>query len=376
MFWHKQHYRRCGLYGLSVISLYVVILAPASAERADTMLAFDLFKSHQVGAPNAITSPRQVPGRPPAINVRPVDGDEKARLDALLNNPKSPQQAQTTPVSDLLDLPKQPNPSLPRNNNAPVNPSTVTTTPPRQATGVPPNTRVKKPRPWFGEKPLTTPPNKAPITNAPLAIDADIDEYNKGVELFQVAQGQAEKGNVNGQQVLLQEAVKHFRQALQLNPKRVESQSNIGFVELTLRRYKPAVRAFEQALRIQPDHPNTLNGLATAFTLLDQPDNALRVLNRLLQVAPDNAQYWFNQGCVLQKTKRFDAARKSYAQALSINPSDQRTLFNLATLAEAQGNQSEAIRLFTQAKNTGIDTPIGLEAYRRLQALQPAAPQR
>ena len=96
------------------------------------------------------------------------------------------------------------------------------------------------------------------------ALPVGAVDYNKGVELFQIAQVQSEKGNVNGQKQLLKEAIHHFEAALKLNPKLVEAQSNIGFAELTMHQYRRSIEAFQKALSINPKHLNTLNGLSTA----------------------------------------------------------------------------------------------------------------
>jgi tetratricopeptide (TPR) repeat protein len=323
-------------------------------------VAFDLFGRSKPVQPNPVTRPLSTT----SPVQRPDLMEEKARLDALLNQqPRTNSAAQpeaTTPMSDLLDLPR-PNPAIPQQQ--PIQ------SPSKPAMGSPQTSdkKAKKPAP---NRPQQNQPSVKPPELMTAPNDADLEAYNKGVELFQVAQGQAEKGNLNGQQALLQEAHKQFEVCLRLNPQRVEAQSNLGFVELTLRRYRPAVKAFERALAIQPHHPNTLNGLATTYTLMNQTDKALAVMDQLLKVVPDNPQYWYNQGCMLQKARRFDDAEKSYQQALSLYPQDQRTLFNLGTLAEARGKRVEAETLFTKAKNTGIDTPIGLEAYKRLQSLK------
>ena len=356
-----------------IFALLCLMLPSALAERTDYILAFDLFGRGKPVQPNPITRPLS---KTSPVSERPDLTEEKARLDALLNqqntDEKTSKPETSTPVTDLLELPK-PNPAIQQpltlpNLTKPDTPSSQSEWPAETKA-----TRQKdKPRNPRPSKAVGKDVESSASTNATTDKDphADLDEYNKGVELFQVAQGQAEKGNLNGQQALLQEAARHFSASLKLNPQRVEAQSNLGFVELTLRRYRPAVKAFERALAIQPRHPNTLNGLSTAYTLMNQTDKALDAMDQLLKVVPDNAQYWYNQGCILQKARRFNEAEKSYQQALSLNAQDQRTLFNLGTLAEARGKRVEAEVLFTKAKNTGIDTPIGLEAYKRLQALQ------
>lgn len=197
-------------------------------------------------------------------------------------------------------------------------------------------------------------------------------EYNKGVELFQIAQIQNEKGNASGQKQLLKEAIKHFETALSQNNKLVEAQSNIGFAYLTMHDYKKSISAFEKALAINPQHLNTLNGLSTAYAFNDNIDKAIQTFDKLTTLDPGNAQYFFNKGSVLQRAGRVEDARKAYNQALKIQPHDQRTLFNLGTLLENAGQLEEARAYYEKAKGVEIGNTIGLEAIRRMEVIDSA----
>lgn len=203
-------------------------------------------------------------------------------------------------------------------------------------------------------------------------LPAGAIEYNKGVELFQIAQIQSEKGNSAGQKKLLKEAIKQFEDALHKNPKLVEAQSNIGFAYLTLHDYRRSIKAFEDALKIDPHHLNTLNGLSTAYAFDNKIDEALKTFDRLTTLDPGNSQYFFNKGSVLQKSGRIEAAEQAYLQALKIKPDDQRTLFNLGTLYENQGKLEQARPYYEKAKGAEIGNTIGLEAIRRLDAINKA----
>ena len=217
----------------------------------------------------------------------------------------------------------------------------------------------------------------APQTTTDSAASADAlpvgsIEYNKGVELFQIAQVQSEKGNLSGQKQLLKEAVTHFEAALKQNPKLVEAQSNIGFAWLTMRQYHKAIEAFQKALTINAKHLNTLNGLSTAYAFDGKIDEAIKTFNQLTTLDPGNAQYFFNKGSVLQRAGRVPDAQLAYEQALKLQPADQRTLFNLGTLYENQGKFTEARAFYTKAKGVEIGNTIGLEAIQRIEAIDAA----
>ncbi|MBY0450845.1 MAG: tetratricopeptide repeat protein [Cyanobacteria bacterium] len=196
-----------------------------------------------------------------------------------------------------------------------------------------------------------------------------LQEYNKGVELFQVAQIQAEKGNQKGQKTLLTEAIHHFEKALKLNAQLVEAQSNIGFAQLTLRKYSQAEASFKTALKLNPHHINTLNGLATTQALKGDLDQAVKTFDQLLILIPDNPQYWFNKGSVMQRAGKADEAQKAYEKALALEPNDQRSLFNLATLLHNQGQLMQAKPFYEKAKRISISNPIGLECIHRLELI-------
>lgn len=249
--------------------------------------------------------------------------------------------------------------------------------------------------------------------------------YEKGLDLFKIAQFQAEKGNLNGQKTLLREAITAFEHAVALavpkteTPKAdakkdkksgdkksgkkpdepqtagdsasaaaeaapvtfiptaskpvprvaVEAQSNIGFAYLTLKQYREAAKAFQAALGFNPKHLNTLNGLATTYAYDKKEDEALKTFEELTTLDPGNPQFFFNQGSVLQRFNRHDEAKAAYEAALKLEPRDQRTLFNLATLYENMGDLQQARPYYVKAKDVAIETPVGLEAYHRIELI-------
>jgi tetratricopeptide (TPR) repeat protein len=281
--------------------------------------------------------------------------------------------------------------------------------------------------------------------------------YEKGLELFRVAQLQSEKGNAIGQKTLLKEAIKSFEQSIQLEKKQIslceeeerkakkvkpsstqpkqekkitpskqdknlkiseskdsgelapafeetvqesenqqpgtisfpaqpssactvetlkksnkiilESQSNIGFVYLTLRQYNDAVKNFQIVLDANPHHLNTLNGLANAYALENKIDEAIKTFNQLTELDPGNSQFFFNKGSVLQKAGQTAEAQLAYQEALRLDPQDQRSLFNLGTLFENKGLYEDAKPFYQKAKNIAIGNQIGLEALRRIEKI-------
>ncbi|MEB3205907.1 MAG: tetratricopeptide repeat protein [Vampirovibrionales bacterium] len=203
------------------------------------------------------------------------------------------------------------------------------------------------------------------MTNASQAKEL----YNKGVDAFQLAQFQGSRGNQAGQLNLYKSAEKLFKKALTLDSTLIEAKTNLGYLWLAQERPKKAIVFFQQALATHPNHVSALNGLANAYVLQKQFAQAEATFQQLVKLSPGQADYWFNLGSVLQKDGKPEDARVAYQQALKLEPTHQRTLFNLATLCHNQGQLNDAKRYYEQAKQAGIETPVGLEALRRLRIL-------
>lgn len=199
-----------------------------------------------------------------------------------------------------------------------------------------------------------------------------LEHYNKGVRLFRAAQLEKSKGEAFNHRRLLRESEGEFKAALRDNDELVPARSNLGFVFLAKEDSRRAIREFERALELNPKHTVSLNGLATAYSMDDAPDKALETYERLLQLTPGDPQAWFNKGSVLQKFKRLEAAETAYTKALNLDPLHQPSLFNLATLYENSGRALMARRYYEKAKGVAIDSPIGLQALRRLEILDAA----
>ncbi|MEB3245671.1 MAG: tetratricopeptide repeat protein [Vampirovibrionales bacterium] len=196
--------------------------------------------------------------------------------------------------------------------------------------------------------------------------------YNEGVDAFQLAQFQGSRGNGAGQSRLLNEAKKAFQKALKLNPALKEAQSNLGYVALAQNKPKQAIEAFNAAIAMDGAYLNAYNGLANAYMQLQQVDVAVETFQKLVALAPGNPDYGFNLGSALQHQQRFTEAQAAYEAVLKLEETHQKALFNLATLLQNQGQPDQALGYYERAKNAGVETPVGLEALRRIRALDEA----
>ena len=68
----------------------------------------------------------------------------------------------------------------------------------------------------------------------------------------------------------------------------------------------------------------------------------------------------------LQQERRFDEAEIFYKQALEVNPTYGKALFNLGTLYESKGDLKQALERYKAADEGGL--PQGREQYLRLRS--------
>ncbi len=201
-----------------------------------------------------------------------------------------------------------------------------------------------------------------------------VDAYNQGVHLLQAAQTEQQRGEATQAEALLQQAETAFRTALKANTSspalRVVAQSNLGYVQLYRKAYPQAIQHFKQALKLHAKHLETLSGLAMAYVGQQQAEKAVPLFQQLTQLQPQNPNHWFNLGSTNQCLNLVQQAEQAYAETLKLSPKHQATLFNLATLKENTLDYKEAIVLYDGCIRIDASSLIGLAAAKRSAQLQ------
>lgn len=200
-----------------------------------------------------------------------------------------------------------------------------------------------------------------------------LEIYNEGVKLLLAAQTEQQRGEADQAEQLFQRAEQAFTLALKTsNPKLVEAQSNLGYIQLYRSAYPQAVKQFKLALKLNPTHPESLSGLAMAYVQQHQAEKALPLFEQLTQLDPKNPSYWFNLGSTAQCLNLAKPAELAYKEVLKFAPKHQSAVFNLATLKDNTLNYKEALALYAWCINIDASSLIGLEAVKRSTQLKEA----
>jgi tetratricopeptide (TPR) repeat protein len=167
----------------------------------------------------------------------------------------------------------------------------------------------------------------------------------------------------------VQEAIRHYEQALRIKPDYAEAHYNLGLALAQAGKTQEAIGHWEQALRINPDFADPHNNLGIALWLAGRVQEAIGHWAQALRINPDFADPHNNLGFVLAQTGRTQEAIEHYEQALRIKPDYADAHYNLGGALVQVGRVQEAIEHYEQALRI---KPDYAEARAKLQLAQQA----
>jgi protein O-mannosyl-transferase len=130
------------------------------------------------------------------------------------------------------------------------------------------------------------------------------------------------------------EAIVHFRKAVEIDANQAEPQANLGNALLQKGELDDAVAQYFKALALKPNSAEVHYNLGNALLRKGQTDGAIAEYEKALAILPDYADVHNNLGIVLFQKGDVDQAIAHYQRALEINPQDVQARANLAwTLA-------------------------------------------
>ncbi|MDD5628894.1 MAG: tetratricopeptide repeat protein, partial [Elusimicrobia bacterium] len=189
--------------------------------------------------------------------------------------------------------------------------------------------------------------------------DSDWAHNNLGVAL--VRQGR------------LEEAIRHYELALQAMPVSALAHSNLGSALAQQGRLDEAIRHYELALQAQPDCAAAHNNLGLALAKLGRLDEAVRHYERALRTQPDFAEAHANLGGVLAGRGDLKGALRHYSLALRARPDFAEAHNNLGNVLARSGRRDEALRHYELALRVQPDFALARANLRRLRNARDAA---
>jgi len=170
----------------------------------------------------------------------------------------------------------------------------------------------------------------------------DKSTFRSGFAHHLIANFLADRGN-------LDQAIDHYRQALQIKPNYLPTHLNLGVALARQGRINEAEESYVKALEIQPNYPDAHYNLGNLYRAQGQSMAAVGHYEKAIALNPDLVDAHNNLGNVLIAQGQLEEAVRHFREAIRINPAHAQAHFNLGNILGMQGNLSAAIRHFRLA---------------------------
>jgi predicted TPR repeat methyltransferase len=178
----------------------------------------------------------------------------------------------------------------------------------------------------------------------------------------------------------LNDALKHYAQAVHLKPDYWEAHFNLGLLFLKQANiqaamtqfnnvislysehtsahfylanlyfeqgaYPEAIREFEIVLRLEPFHIEAHNNIGVLHLKLDNALEAIRSFSNVLRLDEKHWEARYNLAAILLQQGRYSEASRQYEQVLKFKPDDLESRYNLGVALMPQGLLEQAIVCF------------------------------
>src|SRR2546423_1433110 len=134
-----------------------------------------------------------------------------------------------------------------------------------------------------------------------------------------------------------------YQATLAQNPGCWMAEYNLGLALKNQGQLDQAIAHYRRAINIWPDYVAAHYNLGGAYIEKGEFDEALAEYRRAIDIHPDEADSHNNYGSALRELKQFDEAEAEYKRALSLRPQYLDARLNLGSLLLQRGRTAEAI---------------------------------
>ncbi len=200
----------------------------------------------------------------------------------------------------------------------------------------------------------------------------DIASFN----LSREARKEYERGRKAEQKEKHEEAIRHYRKAIELAPGFYPARNNLGSVLLAKGDYEAAQKEFEAVIRINQNDAAAYLNLGNALLLTKRYDDALGPIREGLRKQPDHAFGHFLLGTLYGRTGNLPECERSLREALRLDPTMSKPHLELVNLYLHQQRTADAITELRQFVEVFPTDPMAPQAKEVLARLEGPAPKK
>ncbi|NJN24802.1 MAG: tetratricopeptide repeat protein [Cyclobacteriaceae bacterium] len=177
------------------------------------------------------------------------------------------------------------------------------------------------------------------------------------------------KGNLSFKEKLYFDAVRYYREAIQLDSSFAQAYNNLGIVYFKTERAEEAVRAYDAALALDPQFYDAYYNRSNANYALGNFAQVIADLNKIKEKSWPEASLLFAKGMAFFGMKDYDSAQFAFSKALQLDSANSEAYINLATVLLYRKAYDQARTLARLGLDKAPDYP---EAYNVLGMVEAA----
>ena len=147
----------------------------------------------------------------------------------------------------------------------------------------------------------------------------------------------------------IEEAIRHYRIALQANPNYISARKNLGAALALQGKIDESIAQLVEALRLDPTVADAHYNLGNIFAGLGRSEEAIQHYGKALELDPEYVEAYNNLANLLAALGRIDDAVKCFKKSLSLNPRFAAAHNNLGAALIRNNQLQEAIAHFRNA---------------------------
>ncbi|MBN2803013.1 MAG: tetratricopeptide repeat protein [Deltaproteobacteria bacterium] len=148
---------------------------------------------------------------------------------------------------------------------------------------------------------------------------------------------------------MINEGIKEFEQAFELNPDDADIAANLGQAYQIGGRMHASEAAYRKAVELAPKDGDKYNNLAIVLLAIGELDNAEQTVRKAILLNPENTDFLINLGYILTRLNRLEDARIILERAVKKEPKNANAHNMLGFVYAAQKKDDLATDCFKKA---------------------------
>ncbi|MGD0036094.1 MAG: tetratricopeptide repeat protein [Bacteroidota bacterium] len=147
----------------------------------------------------------------------------------------------------------------------------------------------------------------------------------------------------------LEEAIKSYDKAVEIQPEYYYAWNNKGNVLDELGKHEEAINSYDIAIGIKPGYYEAWNNKGTTVALLGKREEANKCFDKVIEINPESYEAWYNKGANLVLEGKNEEAIKCYDKVLAMKPYMYEAWNRKGAVLEKLGRYKEAIQCYDKA---------------------------